>query len=262
MTPAAHPATIHQFVSQPPYPYQPPQFPPDFSQYQPALDPLASARRAGVMLMVMAGLTLLFGGCAGLFGLLVPMDQVLAQSHIDASQFPPGMAPAEFMKLACIVGAVLCISVGSVMFVAGLFVRRGASLGNHPGHCAVWRGAGVPRAQYAGRCRPGDERANARQRVLRATRPRHPAVLSLFWLIQCFRQLPDVYLAQQQYQMQMWQHHQQQAAAHQIPTPPPASTTLAARVRNDAATAAAGDVGVLTMPRLAGFSRGELGIAN
>lgn len=208
-------------MSQPPLPYSPQPFPPDFGQYQSGFDPLAPARRAGLMLLIIAALTIAVGACSGIVGLLVPLGPLIEQSHVDTSQLPPGMTPAEFMKAACIVAAFLCVPLGILMGVCGFFVRRGARWA-----CIVAIVCcALPLLYIVFDALVVLSHGLMNPQVLAGAFcmlvvPAVVLALTLAWLIGALRSLPGVAYAQQQYQMQLWQHQQQQAAYQQ---PPPAT---------------------------------------
>lgn len=215
-------------MSQPPFPYSPQQFPPDFSQYQAAPDPLAPARRAGVMLLIVGALMIALGTCGGMVGFMIPLDQlnqVIAQSHVDTAQFPPGMAPAEFMRDALIGAAVLCVPLGIVTIVAGLFTRRSARWAIISGIvlCAL------PLLYLVFSMLTALARGTMNPQMLVSSLcmiciPAALLTLTLIWLIAALRRFPGIQYAQQQYQWQMWQYQQQQAAYQQNPVAlPPAA---------------------------------------
>ena len=113
-------------------PYQPPspqQYPTTFDYYQPAgaADVLGPAKRAAVMMFVVAGVTLLGAFCCAGFGAMLP--QVLAQNPAAAAdlqaQMPPGMTN-EMLRVTMIVLAVLVLLLAVGLTVLGVFVRRGS----------------------------------------------------------------------------------------------------------------------------------------
>jgi hypothetical protein len=234
LTTALHPATIrkqlspgHPFLSQPPLPYSPQPFPPDFSQYQPAFDPLSPARRAGIMLLIIGCLTIALGACAGLSGFMVPLDkldQMMAQSHVDTSQFPSGIAPAEYMRAAFIGAAFLCAPLGIVTIVSGIFTRRGARWAMITG--IVLCGLPLLYLVFVVLVALTKGMMNPQMIVGSLCMLLVPAALlslTIAWLIQAVRNVPRVRYAQQQYQLQMLHYQQQQAAYQQQPSPPPPS---------------------------------------
>jgi hypothetical protein len=113
-------------------PYQPPspqQYPTTFDYYQPAgqADVLGPAKRAAIMMFVVAGLTLLGAFCCAGFGAMLP--QVLAQNpsaqaDIQA-QMPPGMS-MDMLRMTMIVLAVIVLLLAVGMTVLGVFVRKGS----------------------------------------------------------------------------------------------------------------------------------------
>lgn len=212
-------------MSQPPYPYPPQQFPPDFSQYQPVSDSLGPARRAGIMLLIVGGLIIALGAFAGMAGVLIPldkMDQMMAQTHFDTSQIPAGIAPAEYMRAAFIGVAILCVPFGIITIISGIFSRRGARWAIITGIvlCALpllYLAFVMLVAAGKGMMNPQMVAASFCMLLV----PAILLTLTIAWLVGALRAVPGLQYAQQQYQMQMLQYQQQQAAYQQPPPPPP-----------------------------------------
>jgi hypothetical protein len=113
-------------------PYQPPspqQYPTTFDYYQPAgqADVLGPAKRAAIMMFVVAGVTLLGAFCCAGFGAMLP--QVLAQNPSAQAdlqaQMPPGMS-MDMLRMTMIVLAVIVLLLAVGMTVLGVFVRKGS----------------------------------------------------------------------------------------------------------------------------------------
>ena len=112
-------------------PYQLPQGPLGYA-YPPSgfPDPLAPARRASVMLFILAAI----GGLCGLFSSLVwvvPLDQMLDQmkariSQQQLNQLPAGMDLVTFVRALFTAMAVIGLLLSIGMLVSGIFVRRGS----------------------------------------------------------------------------------------------------------------------------------------
>jgi hypothetical protein len=208
-------------LSQPPYPHQPQQFPPNlgYSYVAPFAPP--PLRRAAILLFVLGALSLLTATCLGIAAWTIPIDQILAKANVKLPDPPPGFTIKEIAQIGYTIVAVCGILYAIALIILGFFVRtgsRGASitaivlsvpamlfllcnLGSLPsqvgGNPAMLIGGGVfvgiPMAMF---------------------------ILACVWLTQGLRQIGGGQLAQQQYQMQLWQYQQQQGA-YQQPTQPP-----------------------------------------
>src|SRR5438067_9302461 len=107
-------------MTQPPYP----PYPNHFQYYQPTEDPLGPARRAGMLMFFVGGLTLVAGFCCIGFGSALPhllqQQPELAQQMNAMGNFPPGL-----IQTAMIVLGVISLVVGIAMLVLGRFIRNG-----------------------------------------------------------------------------------------------------------------------------------------
>jgi len=109
------------------------QYPPQYPQPQgqgpinysnmalgpnPYANPLAAAKRAGVLQIVLASLAMLFGMCAG-GSLMVVTPEMMAQS---GQKLPPGFS----IEMLRIVGAILLGmgALGALMLILGIFVVK------------------------------------------------------------------------------------------------------------------------------------------
>lgn len=111
----------------PGYPQQQ-QGPSGFDYYRPVPAPLASARRASVMLWIIGPLLLACGLCVGTVGMLAPMDQLLQQlreySPEQAQQFStPQMQ--TMLRVAYGFIAIVGLLTGLGMTGSAWFVRQG-----------------------------------------------------------------------------------------------------------------------------------------
>ena len=132
------------------------------------------------------------------------------------------MTPAEYMRVAAIGSAVVCVPLGIVTIVAGFFTRRGARWSIILGIVLC----GLPLLYVVFSTLLALARGTMNPQTLVASLcmmciPVIVLTLTLAWLIGALRQVPAFQYSQQQYQMQMWQHQQQQAAYQQSPPPIP-----------------------------------------
>ena len=98
--------------------YMPPGFPP--------ADPLAPAKRAGLLMIVLGSLGLLCGTCFGLVG-LVPIDQIIAQQAKSGQALPPGITPSMLTMIFRILAGVTLVA-SLIELVLGFLVRRGSAV--------------------------------------------------------------------------------------------------------------------------------------
>lgn len=124
--------------SPPPHPY-PPQYPHGYPY--PAADPLAPARKGGLLLVILGTIGLLFGGCFAAMGAIVSKGELqLPPEHPMTKMDPQLVATAVYVfagaagvaallmiilgilarrgsGIACVLGAVLCTLVGLLMLL-------------------------------------------------------------------------------------------------------------------------------------------------
>jgi hypothetical protein len=117
---------MSQSPYQPPYPPPGSNYPAGFDYYQPQqTDPLAPARRAGVLMWILGGLLLLLGGCNLASAMTMPLEEAYRQ---QAALLPPGESlpvTVEQFGRFLIAAAVVTMGVGVVLVVLGSFVRSG-----------------------------------------------------------------------------------------------------------------------------------------
>jgi len=203
-------------VSQYPSPYAPPPYSGGFDYYSAGGgDPRPPFRRAGILLIVLGAMALLFGFCVGTVFLVVPLEQFQAQGAL-----PPELlngTPLEMFRAAIFVMAGVIAFVGIVLIVLGIFVMRGsrgATIGGIIvcGLAALFgalqfiNGVAIvathPSAQFMGG-------------ACLAAVPLALEALAILWLAQALRSGKQMQMSQQQYLAQMWQMQQQQQAQNQ-----------------------------------------------
>jgi hypothetical protein len=201
-------------VSQYPTPYQPPNY---YNQgYYYADDPygeyLRPARRASVLMFVLAALAVLLGTCA-LAGLVVYSNPQLMQQYRD--QFPNRPVPTSGEMLFA--GVFFWISA-VVLVVLGVWVRRG---GRAAAITALVPVSLVTVFLLLGtlwvlaRGLPADACMNAVVVV--------PLGVLIIWLAQAIGAAGQLKLAMDQYAAQYWQYMQQQQQYAQPPAVPPSA---------------------------------------
>src|SRR5689334_5803025 len=110
---------MSQYPQYPQGPQQQPNWPGHLGYGAGFFDPLAKAKRAGTLMIVLGVLGLLCGGMAGWTG--ANWDQVL-------QMYPPEMrsAMSEVKASSMIVAGEVMAGVSLVMLLLGFFVRRGS----------------------------------------------------------------------------------------------------------------------------------------
>ncbi len=163
---------------------------------------------------------MLGSGCIGIAAWTLPLDQLLASSKITLPAPPQGLTMNQFLAAAYTTIAVLGVSFGASLIIVGLFVRRGSRAASITAVVLC-----VPAALFF-LCNLGSIFAQAAGNPAKMViglcvtfGPFVMLVLACVWLIQGLGQLSRASVAQQQYQMQMWQHQQQQATFQQPPPP-------------------------------------------
>ncbi len=106
-------------MTQPPYNPYPQQYPYGYSY--PAVDPLATARKGGLLLIILGVVGLLFGGCFAASAAFYAAGKVPIPPESPMAQMDPKMV-AMAMYVVC--GIALLISLA--MLVIGIFARRGS----------------------------------------------------------------------------------------------------------------------------------------
>ncbi len=189
----------HQTPQQPNYGY-------DFSYYQPGDNPLAPARRAGVMMFIVGGLLAIGGLCCGAMGALAPLDEIIGQHPILNST--PGMT-VELLQIGIIVLGVLGLLFGVVLLVLGYFVRGGGMVpivisGVVIGLAVLFNVLNI--ISTAVQLRGAEMIAGLCMNVI----PLVLMVVLLITLVQAAKAAPRVTMMKSQYQQQLWQYQQQQ----------------------------------------------------
>ena len=217
-------------MTQYPSPYQPPPPPGFYDYYRPYHGELGAARRAGVLLIILGALGMLFGFCVGAVMWSGTGDQVIQQLvHQPGVTFPTppeGMTIEQVLRIGMTVFGGVCALAGLLMLILGLFVRRGS------------RGAMVTSIILLGIL----SLLMAVQIVSAVVQGTSQGmisgcvgifivgtfVLTMVWLFQGLRTQGQARFQQQQYQAQYLYHQQQQQAYGQAgygygPPPPGAS---------------------------------------
>ena len=219
------------------YPPQYPQYPPPYTAPQgPPQSPdelLAPARRAGVTMIVMGVLAVLFGLAVAVAGAMCLTPELLQRpefkqlrDQIDQIERDSGTSA---QKMFVWTGAVP-LAIGAVLGAMGFIVRAG-NRGAITASMVVVSGTIVLLAlAVLVTLVQGLSTGQGPQAVLGACFYSVPVVLLLVvmaWLIQAARAAPKVEWARQHYQSQLWQYQQHQQAylqnAQQQPmnAPPP-----------------------------------------
>lgn len=223
-------------MSQYPPPYQPPQpgyaTPPGYPPMSPSV--LGPARRAGILMFVLGGLSVLGGLCCGISGSMI--EQIIAQQPAMAQDLPPEATP-EVLRIGLLVVAAVSVVYGIGLVVLGLFVRKNSKAAIITsivvaGLTLLYLAFTFIKAAVGG-VQQGPEAVTG---ICMAFIPFGLYGLLLFWLIQAIRnvsaaraagQYPPEYLAYLQqhyaYQQQVWQQQQQQQGGQVPPPPPPAA---------------------------------------
>jgi hypothetical protein len=209
------------------YPSTPPPYGYGYDPYQQQQsDALAPARRAALMMFLLAGMMLLCGVCVGAFAMTVPMERLLQESGITLPQQPPpGMSVGELMRIGYMVIAVGSLLAGIIVVVLGVFVRRGgmgAAVASIVVVSLMLLVAGlsvvVSLPQMA-------QQPSAILGICVVLVPVALMVGALITLVQAAKAASSVNAMKQQYQFQTWQYQQQQQAYNQggyaMPQPPP-----------------------------------------
>jgi hypothetical protein len=215
-------------MSQYPFPYNLPPYPPNFGYASPQGNLLSAGRRAGTLMLALGVLILLLGAVNTFTSLSFSADQLLARQKAvmpSGNEFP--LSAAAYKSMALVVG-VATIITGSVFIILALGVRRGSRAATVTGIVItsvlilmmglmtlmfLLAGLGAP-ALFAISCLPGSALALL--------------IWQLVWLAAAVRNTNRVSSAQQQYQMQYWQSQQNLQAfigygygAAPPPVPPP-----------------------------------------
>jgi len=214
-------------------PYSPPDQPhhPAYAYgYDPAEPLLAPARRASVLIYVIAAVGMICGLCVGAVGLLGPLQRLAAESGLQSAAAELGLPAEQLLKIVYLAIAVLTMIWSLLLAVLGPFVRRGGLgaivtaivlvtvallvlLANLLTGVAQTRGHGAA-ALVAG--------------LLVLIVPTGLLGVLLAWLIQAARAAPAIRAArwqQMQYSSQYWQYQQQppppNPGGYQPPWPQP-----------------------------------------
>ncbi len=172
-------------------------------------NPMASARRASLLMFILGALVVVMGLCMGTFAFL-PMEQLAAQGGQRLPPLPPGMN----WKIVAGVFGVLFIFGGVLQLVIAGFLRRGTTtpivLGIVvSGLILIYL---VLNTLYA--MTRGQASAGAINGIIIAVYG-----LQVYFLIQALRAIPYLRKMQAAYQAQYWQYMQQQQA-YQAGNPP------------------------------------------
>jgi hypothetical protein len=208
------------------YPPPPPPYGYGYDPYaQPPGDPLAPAKRAGLMMFLLGGLLLLCGVCVGTFAMTVPMEQFIKESGVVLPQTPPGVSVEELMQLGYVTIGVGSLIAGGLLVLLGIFVRKGGTGAAVTSIilvsllllvCGIFLLASLVQM---GR-QPGSSAGVCVMMI-----PAALLLVTLITLVQAAKAGPQLAAMQQQRQFQMWQYQQQQQAYQQggyaMPQPPP-----------------------------------------
>lgn len=206
----------------------PPPFPTDY-HWSPGPNPVAPARRAGVLLIIIGSMSVLFGFCVGAVFMIVPIEQLLAQGGLPPEAMN-GVSPQQ-MKVQMMVMSVVLLILGAVGIAIGTVVRRGSRgaiiAGIVLSGIVVLFGA----LQVLGGVLMAALHPNPATMlgVCMITVPLALLLLAIVWLVQALRGANQAMVMQQQYMAQLWQSQQQQGyyappgyGYAQPPPPPPA----------------------------------------
>jgi hypothetical protein len=202
-----------------PPPQQPPQGPLGFDFYRPPANSLQPARRAGILMFIMAGLILFCGIGTFLNSQRADWNQVLDQvSEIYGPDFTArmkeqGQFPTpQIMQTAVQVTSILIVLLGILFIVLGVFVKRGSMM-------AI--GTSIALASLlslANLCPLGmaafltiSAGPKALVGVIQMLLPFATGVALLVYLIKAANEGISLKRLQRQMQIQMWQSQQQQA---------------------------------------------------
>jgi len=220
-------------MSQYPPPYSPMQQPYGGYPAPPPPSPqelLAPARRAGVLMIVVGVLFVLFGLCMGVFSWMIRQpgftsspEFAQAQEHFRQAEIQSGMS-VETMLL---VSGIVPLALGALFGGLGFFVRGGGFGAIITGIVAsagllLLLGLGTLGTLVASAANPSNLAGVCVYLV-----PFGLVLLLLVWLIQAARAASRVAAARQQHQAQAWQYQQYQQAylqQGQAPSQPPASS--------------------------------------
>lgn len=206
-------------VSQYPSPYLPPQVPIDYSYYQPAGDLLQPARRASIVLFVLAGLGLACGILVGISAWVSP-EQLLRQPGMETPEIPgSNLTPEQILRITFTIAAVIMVLGGIVFGILGLFVRRGGKGSAITGVVLgilllLWLAVNGVSAFFI--------TANLLAGIFTIciVGVLGPLiVMMLMWLFQAIKAAPMIRYQRQQFEAQRWQYQQQQMAYLQSAPP-------------------------------------------
>jgi hypothetical protein len=213
------------------YPY-PPYQPPAPGYYNPSLELYAPARRASVLMFVIAGFLLLCGLCVSAVVRWAPLDELAASSGVNTQQISElGITPAQFVRIVYMIMAFGSILLAIVFGTLAIFVRKGG-IGSAL-TSAILTGLLVivtlfqvvaTLIQFAGR----QDATHAVAAVI-SVGMLAVQILLLVWLIGAIRSASGIRAAQAQYAQQYWQMQQQAyqygayaGYGHQYPAQPSA----------------------------------------
>ncbi len=192
-----------------PSPYAPPPFPPRHGYSSGPNDPLAAAKRAGTLMLVIGGLILLLGACNTITSLIVPPQEMFqrqtAMFHNPAGQLQ--MSPETYRAIALAMDFATVL-IGAVFIALSVGVRRGGVgsaiaamvldgflilLGGLGALVCVVVGLASP-PFFAVACLPGGGFALA--------------LWLMIWLVAAARGISTAAAMQAQYAAQYWQYQQ------------------------------------------------------
>lgn len=215
-------------MSQYPIPYSTPQYAPTNAPFAYLLGP---AKRAGLLLIILGSLIIVYAACNGASTAMMSTEDVQKFQQTFAGGETTPMFSASATKTAGVIFSSIALLVGFALLTSGIFVRKGGSTATIfalalNSLLLLVAGLFLLMSIVAALASPV---------FLIATCIVLVAVsllgLSEFWLIQALKVPAQIAAAQQQYQMQLW-HYQQQAqqyaagyqwsyAQQQSPPPPP-----------------------------------------
>jgi hypothetical protein len=211
-------------MSQYPSPYSPPPYPQNAGYYNPyAFDPLRPAKRAGILMIIVGAIAILFATCMVGVGQMIRTVELPPELAAQLQQWESkGVSPeAVFTAMGV---AFLLFAVTQILL--GLFVRRGKTFAivfslTGTSLVVVLLGLFVLSGAV-------NVLTHASPQMLVGLMvwivPLGLLVLQLIWLIAALRGRRQVAFAQQQYQAQYWQYQQNMqgySGYGQAPPPPP-----------------------------------------
>lgn len=113
---------MSQYQQYPPYPAHPYSYQPMYGLPDPQADLLRPARRASILMFILAGLLLSCGVCAGISSLM-PIDHLDVEQRAPLGEMDERFSQSHGLIMGLTAGFVLLCGIG--MLLLAIFVRRG-----------------------------------------------------------------------------------------------------------------------------------------